>query len=174
MDEQQNIFIYSLLFFLGFLLFYLAQKHAYQYHYGKLRIRLTHIRLYSFAALHVVFGFILLFFSYRYSWGLYLGIVFSFIIHMISTAFIYEDHHRWLKESIFFRLFFLACVWLGFALAYALFMFELFIHSYIFALLSGIFVFHVLTDLNPQQKKGHILYFLSGILLYFAIYAVLF
>jgi hypothetical protein len=159
--------------FIGYISFYLAEKHIFSSKKSNTQKELLAIRTGGFYLVHFITGFIIVYSFSIDTFGKSLTILIPFLLHNAATMLLYEDLTKWLlRYHHRTTLVFPGLVMLG-AIS-AIFLEHTFgISSYYFyAFFGGTFMYLITTIMTPGYHKGYLNYFLAGIIAYVSLILV--
>jgi zinc transporter ZupT len=165
----RNAYLFLLL---GFVVFHLAEKYAYQHvkDRSSLLKDLSRLHIAGFIANSFVAGFALVLF-FEIETGLGILIFVPFALHALSSAISVRDIHRHFRSTMLEEILLSLSPLFGAVTAFVLGLHT--VAFYItFSFVTGILLYIVVRDLVPSEEKGKPLYFVFGMALALVLIAI--
>ncbi|HLP79051.1 MAG TPA: hypothetical protein VK158_00290 [Acidobacteriota bacterium] len=154
--------------FLGYISFYMAEKHEFALKESRMTRAqdLLMIRRAGFYVVHFITGYLIVYVFSHKAFLSTLILLIPFTMYTIAMVLMYEDLEHWLAKSHNHTWTYAGLIFLG-AVAATVTTYILDIPLfYFYAFFAGTLVYLMTTMDNPKQKRGHIVWFIVGILVF--------
>ncbi|MEM4336497.1 MAG: hypothetical protein QXG86_00635 [Candidatus Woesearchaeota archaeon] len=157
----------------GFVILHIFEKYTSQYSKKEAEYQknLLKLRVLSLIINNLMLGYALLFFFVAKTSTLGYLLLLPLIIHLFSSAVISEEAHKILQSTITGKIIASCTVFVGALLAIILSPFP-HIMIYIFSFALGVFIYVIVRDVIPSERRGDVFYFIYGIITFFLILGV--
>jgi len=154
----------------GFVILHIFEKYVLQYSKKKEDFLKNTLRLRMFSQIlnHLMLGYAITFFfvSKASLWGYIISLPMAF--YLFSSAVISEESHKKFHSTITGKLVASAAIFAGAIIAIILSPFST-VLTYTFSFAMGVFIYIIVRDVMPTEKRGNVFYFLYGIITYFLV-----
>ena len=158
----------------GFVILHIFEKYVLQYSkrkedYAKNRLRL---RMFGQILNHLMLGYAITFFFMAKTSILGYLVAIPLAIYLFSSAVISEESHKKFHSTLTGSLIASVAIFIGALVAVILGAYSI-ASIYIFSFAVGVFIYMIVRDVMPAEKKGNVFYFLYGIITFFIILGAL-
>lgn len=169
-DSAPNIVpISAFILFVGYIGFYLAEKHMYSKvrKGNSVRKALFAIRQGGIHIVHFFTGFVIVFTFTESNLARIFLVLIPFTFHIFATTFMYEDMRRWVKDSIDGKFLLPFLIVVGASCALVIKYYFGIPLLFFYAFFGGTLIYLTTTLLNPRHKHAPVTFFIFGVFMYF-------
>jgi len=151
----------------GFVILHIFEKYIRQYSKNKQKNMLK-LKMFDQLLNHLMLGYaITYFFMAKTSIFGYI-IIIPLAVYLFSSAVISEEAHKKFHSTALGKLICSLSIFIGALLAIILSSYGM-LSNYLFSFGVGVFIYMIVKDIMPGERKGDVFYFLYGIITYFLI-----
>ncbi|MBW3023148.1 hypothetical protein KY308_03525 [Candidatus Woesearchaeota archaeon] len=153
----------------GFVILHIFEKYVLQHSQKSSHSRnLLKLRMFTQVLNHIMLGFTIAFFFIVKAPIIGYVITFPVAVYLFSSAVVSEESHKKFHSTLTGKLIASVSIFIG-ALV-AIIIGKGIIMEYVFSFAIGLFIYTIVRDVMPAERKGNVFYFLYGIITYFLVF----
>lgn len=154
----------------GFVILHIFEKYVLEYSRktGDYAKNVLKLRMFSQILNHLMLGYAITFFFVAKTSAFGYIISIPLAVHLFSSAVVSEESHKRFHSTLAGKLVASLSIFIGAVIAILLGQFSA-ASTYLFSFAIGVFIYIIVRDVMPAERKGNVFYFLYGIIAFFLI-----